>query len=321
MTSRSLTREEIDDPSEMVAAIDVEQLPHVIQQQIAKLNELDSSVKNALNAAAEAEKRADAAKKMSAGRGLWEDKKKAAIEGLQSAGVELAQAVQIGANAQKISFEFQTRLAEVTKYLFNLGAHSIAARRYVVRELEMRLSGASREQLSELAHQELLSVVRQLKEQEDLLEKQARMQAVLRDHDERLAQILERGDAFARDIEDEQAQLMALRTAHGEASDRAFARIDALARELEQGQARQLAHADGIQALTEISAQQRQALSALEQQASAQRHEIDRLAAALAAANANSNVVQAKLRWTLNLRTAVLAVMCALLAGATFFFR
>lgn len=283
MTDYLFACEEIDNSSEMLISIDEKQLPDLIRQQIVKLNELDVSVKAALNAAQEAEKCASAAKELSAGRAFLQDKKREAIEGLQSAGIQLAQAVQIGANSQKISFEFQIRLTEVTRYLFNLGAHSIAARRYVVRELEMRLSGASREELSDLAHQEVLTVVRQLKEQEDLLRKQTRMVSVLTDHDEKIERLLERGDTLALNVE--------------------------------QTQARQLAHANGIQAIEEIVARQRLAISALKQQASAHRDQTEQLQAALNAANVNSELVEASLRRALNLRTTILVVMFALLAG------
>lgn len=143
-------------------------LPAVIQGQIGKLNELDVSIKKAVEAAENSKKSADRAEKMSAGFG----KKKAAIEELQSAEVDLAGAVQSGAEAQKISFEFQTKLAQITKYLFGLGVSNIASNRFVVRELEMRLKGASQKELSELARDELISVVKQLKEQEDILKKQ-----------------------------------------------------------------------------------------------------------------------------------------------------
>ncbi|MEF7664384.1 MULTISPECIES: hypothetical protein [Bacillus cereus group] len=157
-------------------------LPVMIQGQISKLKELDKSVKKAMKAADVAKDSANSARSKSAGFG----KKKVAIEELQSAGIDLAEAVQSGAEAQKISFEFQTKLAEISKYLFGLGASNIASNRFVVRELEMKLKGASKEELSELARQELISVVKQLKEQEDILRKQENFSKIIKIHDERL---------------------------------------------------------------------------------------------------------------------------------------
>ncbi|RRS04064.1 hypothetical protein EIP75_11795 [Aquabacterium soli] len=178
-------------------------LPELIQGQIGKLNELDGLVKAALEGAKAAENEARKAKELSAGRGIFTDHKRAAIEGLQKAGEKLAEAVQSGAKAQKTAFDFQTRLAEITKYLFSLGVGNVAANRVVVRELEARLRGASEEELSELAHQEILAVVMQLKEQEDLLNKQEelrkrqeRMAEGLKAHDIKIVHLLAQTDDF-----------------------------------------------------------------------------------------------------------------------------
>lgn len=165
-----------------ISGFNEEDLPLQIQGQISKLNELDKSVKEAMEAATLAKDSAINAGNRSAGFG----KKKVAIEELQSAGLDLAKAVQSGAEAQKISFEFQTKLAEISKYLFGLGVSNIASNRFVVRELEMRLKGASREELSEFARQELMSVVKQLKEQEDILRKIENLSETTKNHDKTL---------------------------------------------------------------------------------------------------------------------------------------
>ena len=169
-------------------------LPELIHGQIGQLNELNASVKKALASAEQAEKKAKAASERSAGRALFQDKKREAIEELQTAGIELASAIQSSAQAQKISFDFQTRLADISKYLFKLGVSNIASNRMVVRELEKRLSGASAEELSDLARQEVLSVIQQLKEQEDILRKQTQMMRVLHEHDGKLVYLLSQVD-------------------------------------------------------------------------------------------------------------------------------
>jgi len=175
-----LGSEEIIDSG--VSYVDEKDLPILINRQVGKLQELDKSVKKAINSADKARESAERAERKSVGFG----RKKAAIEELQSAGVDLASAVQSGAEAQKISFEFQTKLAEITKYLFGLGVSNIASNRFVVRELEMRLKGASRKELSDLARQELTLVVKQLKEQEDILRKQDDLSKTVKIHDDRL---------------------------------------------------------------------------------------------------------------------------------------
>ena len=94
------------------------------------------------------------------------------IKDTQEAVERLASAQQVSVNALKKSFEFQKKLAETAKYLFELGCANITVNRIAVRAIEQKLNGASKEELSELARQEMLAVVRQLKEQEDILKKQ-----------------------------------------------------------------------------------------------------------------------------------------------------
>jgi len=162
--------------------IDVGKLPIVIEDQVEALNNLDEKVKSALAKASKAHRAATSAKEKSTG---W-FKKKEAIEALQSSGYELSEAVKASAEAQEIAFEFQTKLAEITKYLFALGVSSLAHNRMVVRELELKLKGASANQLSELARKEVLNVVMQLKAQEDILSKQDRLAKKIEIQDDQL---------------------------------------------------------------------------------------------------------------------------------------
>lgn len=160
---------ESNEPSSVT--VNSDQFPHIITKQINKLNELAEKQKNAQACAEVAKKSADNAKKNSVG---WFNKGEI-IEGLQSAGVDLADAVLSSTEAQKVSFEFQTQLAEISKYLFSLSAGSMAANRALLRELQLRLQNASEQEISELAKKELLIVVQQLKAQEDILSKQEKI--------------------------------------------------------------------------------------------------------------------------------------------------
>ena len=155
-------------------------LPIIIASQYDKLKQLEENVARSYELAQSASNAADNAYYKSAGFGH----KKAAIESLQDAVQELGTAQISAAEAQKISFEYQTKLAEITKYLFGLGASSIAMNRSVVRELELKLKGASAEEISDLAKQELVNVVTQLKAQEDIMLKQDKiMKEVKTNHD------------------------------------------------------------------------------------------------------------------------------------------
>jgi len=180
--------------------------PDMIHGEVDKLNELDASIKTAIKAAEQAEQHAKSAGEKSAGRGLFTDHKKAAIEELQTSGKMLAEAVQSGAKAQKISFEFQQRLAEISKYLFNLGVSNIVANNTVVRDLEMRMRGASEKELSELARQELTAVVKRLKEQQDILHKQAKTTAILEEHDSDIKNALQQAGDLKQIIANQSTQ-------------------------------------------------------------------------------------------------------------------
>lgn len=151
-----------------VTTISESQLPSVISTQINNLTELENNVKEAANKAAYAKEQAEKAK---VSAGLFQ--KKAAIELLQDAVKGNAEAQISLADAQKLSFEYQKKLTDITKFLFGLGVSSLAMNRCVVRELELRLKGASEEEISDLAKQELRNVILQLKEQEDMMKKQA----------------------------------------------------------------------------------------------------------------------------------------------------
>jgi hypothetical protein len=152
-------------PDEVSVQFNMNDLPNIISGQVKELNDLGIKVENARDRAESAQTSANKAYIISAGFG----KKKAAIEELQLAVYDLAKAVVSEAETQKTAFNFQTQLAEITKYLFGLGVSNLALNRSVVRELELKLSGASAEELSDLAKQEALNVIRQLKAQEDIL--------------------------------------------------------------------------------------------------------------------------------------------------------
>ena len=339
MTHQTIMQSDCSENQEIqLARIDETMLPKLIQGQIGKLNELDEGVKTALAAAEHAEGRALSARKLSAGWSLLEGKKKEAIEGLQEAGIELAGAVQLGAKAQKLSFEFQQRLAEVTKYLFGLGVGNIAANRAVVRELELRLSGASEEQLSDLARQEVASVVRQLNEQEDLLRKQDQMKGALRELDAKIKHLLDQTDDLANSItavdkasEAHKHEISALHqqvlthragletltagiaemSSHAEQANRnLLARTEDMEIRLKEQADQHQALANNIYFMVQASQQQQQAIVTLQQQVLAQQAGLAKLATSLAQS-----------RSVLNVRTALMLMLATALSAATYFLR
>lgn len=146
-----------------------QQLPAIISSQYNNIVELEDSVVKSIKLAKDAE---SSAKKASDFTVHWYGGRKEAIELLQDASEYSSKALISLAEAQKKSFEYQTKLTEITKFLFGLGVSSIAMNRCVVRELELKLKGASDEDISDLAKQELKNVILQLKAQEDMMQKQ-----------------------------------------------------------------------------------------------------------------------------------------------------
>lgn len=185
-----MTKEKISDLNDAKwPIVRVENVPIVIGEQFNKLKKLDIKIRESLEKAEEAQQSAESARDVTVS--LFSHKKEA-IEALQESGVQLSEAVVSAAEAQKISFEFQTRLAEITKYLFSLGLSNIALNRTVVRELELKLKGASANRLSELARNEVLNVIKQLKNQEDLLQKQENLSKKVKSNDDLLRSQLEK---------------------------------------------------------------------------------------------------------------------------------
>lgn len=167
-------------------------LPEIIIGQFEKLKQLEKLNKDSKKAADSARRKALEAKEKTIG---WFNKKDR-IEDLQSVSLELAQAVQTLTETQDVAFGHHTELAEISKYLFGIGVSNISANRFVVRELEMRLKGASEEELSELARQELTNVVMQLKAQEDVIKKQEKFAKLINGHDNQLIELYNKNQEF-----------------------------------------------------------------------------------------------------------------------------
>ncbi len=151
--------------------IEVGKLPSIIADTLGQIEKYDSKIEEALKKANNAKSSADSAAENEAGRSVFKDKKKIAIETLQAALIDTCEAQDAIAEALGESFEIQKRMSNAIRYLFGLGCMNMAANRMVVRELEMRLKCASEEELSELAIEELNKVLFQLKAQQDLLDR------------------------------------------------------------------------------------------------------------------------------------------------------
>lgn len=143
----------VDDKIDSICVIDRE-----YKETKALAEQAKDRAKKALTAA-------DEASKKSAGFG----KKKKAIEALQAAQKEQSLATETNTKAITKIAMLQERIIEATEALFALGISNVAANRSVYRQLELRMKGASEQELSDFARGEVVAVMQQLKEQQDVM--------------------------------------------------------------------------------------------------------------------------------------------------------
>ena len=199
----------------------IEQLPTIIGDTYKNITEVDRKISNAVSKAEEAKALADIASKKEAGWSFFGGDKKEAIEALQSAAISQANALSDSVDANKQLFENQKKMSDALRYLFGLGVANMAANRTVVRELELKLQNASKEELSELARQEITNVILQLRAQEDMQYKLENHNRILREHkgeidkilgeinsfEERCKVILERTETLQDDVNKKEKEL------------------------------------------------------------------------------------------------------------------
>lgn len=174
-----------------IVSVKANDIPDIISGRIEDISQFEKEVENSESSAKAAMEYVGTQMTRYEEKGKWIFKHRSGntkdiIEDTQEAVERLASAQQVSVNALKKSFEFQKRLAETAKYLFELGCANITVNRIAVKAIEQKLNGASKEELSELARQEMLAVVRQLKEQEDILKKQEFLTSKVKENISRL---------------------------------------------------------------------------------------------------------------------------------------
>lgn len=180
-------------------AVKESDVPEIIGSQFTIMQEYKENLDIAKKKALDAQVQALGSKEKKTGV----FKNKTAIESLQETTLSLADAQIIAAEAQEKSFEYQKKLAEITKYLFGLGVSNIAANRIVVKELEMRLKNASEDEIDSLAREEIKNLVRELKMQEDIMQKQSLLNERIRELDEKMTLYLSKNeeDSYIKGLE------------------------------------------------------------------------------------------------------------------------
>lgn len=174
-----------------LASVNIDDIPEIITSSIENISKLEIEVINAEKSARKAMNFVGEQMTRYEEKGKWIFRYRAGntkdiIEDTQEAIEKLADAQQVSVKALKKSFEFQKKLAETSKYLFDLGCANITVNRIAVKAIELKMSGAGKATISELAKQEMMAVVRQLKEQEDILKKQEFLTSKVKENVSRL---------------------------------------------------------------------------------------------------------------------------------------
>lgn len=168
-----------------VMPVDESDVPSLIQDQFSIMSDLKKNLDVVKQKAIEADIKAQRAKDQKTG--LF--KMKGTIESIQETQISLSEATMQNALALEKTFEYQKRLADVTKYLFDLGVTNITMNRCVVHELEMRLNNASEEEIDDMTRNELKNVIKQLKAQEDISKKQSDLSIKLKEAYSRIIEL------------------------------------------------------------------------------------------------------------------------------------
>lgn len=154
--------------------VDEKQVPQLIQDQFTMMGELRKEIDRASNDAFDAKQ--DVINEV----GPKSMSKKEAIDNLQKATLSLADAQIKAMDAQKLSFEYQQKIADITKFLFRLGLTNITMNRVVVEELELKLRNAKQEEIDDLARAEMQNLLNRLKMQQDIDKKQTELTKILK---------------------------------------------------------------------------------------------------------------------------------------------
>lgn len=167
--SKELVQTEINEIKE-------EQYGAVISQQVNKINEIEAKINVAKAAANTAKDNANQLKVEK--KGLFKKRfaTKSEIEKTQAATKNNANAISEVVTAQEKLFEYQKEITEATKFLYALGARSLAANRRVMDQVLMEIEGLSDEETAAAVEEELNKVLDELREQQDILKKQEELE-------------------------------------------------------------------------------------------------------------------------------------------------
>lgn len=147
------------------------EVPAVINEKFDQLAEIKSEIQDLQSSSIEIKNNALIVKNKKVG--IFN--KKNAIKDLQTLTVDISNNQVANAEITNKILMYQQKIAETMKFLLGLGVTNLATNRAVVKQLKDRLESAQDGSIDEYEEKEILSVLRQLKAQEDMLEKQKRI--------------------------------------------------------------------------------------------------------------------------------------------------
>ena len=166
--------------SEKIENVNASEVPELIKSQFSLLGEIRIRIDKAV-------KSAYGVKKTVVNQVGGKAKgTKESLEDLNKAAITIASAQIEAMTAQQISFEYQQKLADITRFLFCLGLTNITMNRVVVKELELKLREASEDELDDLARSEIEGLLKRLKAQQDLDKKLSDLSDKVREQQVRL---------------------------------------------------------------------------------------------------------------------------------------
>ena len=147
------------------------EVPAVINEKFDQLAEIKNEIQDLQSSSIEIKNNALIVKNKKVG--IFN--KKNAIKDLQTLTVDISNNQVANAEITNKILMYQQKIAETMKFLLGLGVTNLATNRAVVKQLKDRLESAQDGSIDEYEEKEILSVLRQLKAQEDMLEKQKRI--------------------------------------------------------------------------------------------------------------------------------------------------
>lgn len=162
---------EVQEQLSNIKKIDEEKLPQIIADQFKEVDAIKNQIQTARKKAEDAKKKSENLRKV----GKFGGGKKQAIEDLQESTKMMAKAQEQTTIAQGLFFDYQEKIANATKWIFDVCVNNAANTQTVIRQLKIYMEGGSADDLDELKQNEINAVINQLLQQESLQQKQEKM--------------------------------------------------------------------------------------------------------------------------------------------------